>query len=216
MLDVASVSSFARFRHIEFGDRNRSLCVADPADVSETAGKLARRIYRNETTVDAHCEVAACEAAGLLVYAIRYGCDFDELLDVADERVARVVSQASPDPRCDWPKRNRDLNANLRSGADASVLIVLLAETICVLNELERRDDSELACHVSEVRTWLAYRRELVPALKTLRESAAVSKRIVAVDETMKQQMKRVVELASKKPASAWTEHGSFCGAMAC
>ena len=136
--------------------------------VSDLAGRYAAR-YFEEAGVEPFEQkylAIVCRAAGLLHEAMAAGKDYEELVGVSDEAVARVVASLTPDVRLPRPKRLQ-VQANhwgLASEAGQLVALADLQHTAAGLQRLAERKDPPL----DRVRVAAAEGRVLLASLGKL------------------------------------------------
>lgn len=134
-------------------------------------GELAATLFdrhggdADATFVERDYRRAACRAAGYLHEAVTYGCNFDDVVEVADESVARLALGIAQDPRLPMPARSVEYaNRVGRSGLEGH--IVALAD---IRHEAHRR--SGRVCtrtreYREEIAAWMKMATEV---LKTMR-----------------------------------------------
>jgi hypothetical protein len=124
-LDIQAIAAFAHNRcALSGGSSNR---VNHLSEVGDDAYIYAGAIYTAVGLAELKYCRQVCQAAGLLHECMLQGCTFEDLVDVADEAVARVVATITPDVRMPRPKRLMML-ANQIGLAPATAAAVKLAD----------------------------------------------------------------------------------------
>lgn len=95
--------------------------------VSELSGRYANRFFAEADLFEQRYMVIVCRTAGLLHESMMVGLDFEQIVELTNETVARVVSDITPDQRYPWPKR-LELYANRIGLARAETQIIKLAD----------------------------------------------------------------------------------------
>lgn len=143
--------------------------------VSELAGLYAHRYYKDGDYVHMVHTRRALEAAGALHEVLQQSCSFDDLVAVADERVARLVANVTPDCRAPLPDRRKWL-ANQVGHGDAAVQILALVDTRheCVMHceALRRNSTPAVAASAQDAAaSWLETAKLVVASLHKLHAS---------------------------------------------
>jgi hypothetical protein len=222
MLNLDHIRSHAVRRHGKLLDlREKPPLYADPARVGARAERLARMFYKSRFDEEPRASTQATAAAGYLIYAIEcYGHSFETLCDIADTRVAWLVSAASPDPRLTPDRRGDELAVRLGNlGAQhPGAQLARLAELQSTCEHVERLPSYRLEGRVTDVSLWATaavkwlealHRLDEVEALKTLKHALkkqlkALSRRAQAIlDEAARREA--AGDDADEEPAEAPT-----------
>jgi hypothetical protein len=174
-LDREAVIAFAQHRCTLLGHAPDKLIHL--AAVADLAQRYAAILYKDADFTEQRYRAQVCAAAGFLHEAMLHGCDFERLVEVADEAVARVVAAVTPDVRQPVPRRVQ-LLANQVGLAGGDAQLVKLADL---------RHDCTCYAHLTEsdpgrVRDWLEEAREILTCLHQL-TGTTLSSRIDAVRE---------------------------------
>lgn len=174
-VDLVRVESFVFLRHSEAASRSPMFGHADPNEVGQYALKIAKRL--NAVIYDKHAiqKLHEVRAAGMLVYSLeRYGCVYDDLVELAGIGTAELVANASCDPRLQATKRGVMLCSTLGQGTIYSQ-IVRLAEIIC---SVKRLSDSLLPegilAHDTALKAWIHDRLGWVDSMSLLSSNSKV------------------------------------------
>ena len=95
--------------------------------VSELAKRYANRFYTEADFFEQAYRTKVSLFGGLLHEAMEQGGNFEDIVEVGDENVARLVASLTPDVRMPRPKRRR-MYLNQVGNADATAQIVKLAD----------------------------------------------------------------------------------------
>ena len=183
-----SVAAFVELRHCDLASRTPLFGYANPADVGPMAVRLMR-IVRGEAPTEESARFRADAAiAGNLIYAVeRYGCTFDDIIDIAGLGVANLLAQITPDCRLSGPRRSDDLRSQIGQ-ATPEAQTLRLAEILCAAEALEsrfRNDSDAVLEHDLALKAWLAQRLSWLGAMHKLMAFAPIKKRILACQETL-------------------------------
>jgi hypothetical protein len=200
-LDTVRIEVVTGMRHEELVARNQAPNVAEPTEVAVLAANLTRKFYHGDVVADSS-HVLIAEWAGRMVYAMQhYGCNYEDVCDVAEHAIAQVVSGISPDLRL--PPGPRHLNLKSRLGqADIVAQIVKLAEITCVARRiLSSCTATDMAQHAMLLRSWADEALDLMSVFHRLE----ANKRIVVVLAAAKKMVGEIAQRAeaARKPARA-------------
>lgn len=170
-IDAARVEQQSSMKHDEYLSRHSTPDVADPIDVARTAANLTRLFYYQES---ATTNIKIADAAGRLVYAMScYGMNYEEVCDVAEPSVARVLAGLSADPRLGVGQRQIERKGRLQR-AEVLSHIVVLAELHEVAGRiLDATADDEVARHAPAIRRWSEDALDTLGCLTKLQASQA-------------------------------------------
>jgi hypothetical protein len=167
-LDQEALRIYVIFRHPSLPMRRDVPPRGDPELVANLAARHTVKVLGGICDGD-QCQVATC--AGLLVYGMDgYGLSYEEVCQVASQRVAEVLRQITPDNRLTDPQRNFELRSRLGQ-ADPTTLVVKLAEIEASTKAAKTEYGREtLAARASDLKNWADRTVHLFQAMRTLRE----------------------------------------------
>lgn len=170
-VDRMSIVRFVGRRHSAVFSEQTPPQMARPQDVADEARRIAEQYYRGRPEADGYAEARKAEMAGWLVYSLRhYGLTYEQLCDVADDRVARVVVAITPDVRLPGSIR-LDRFKSVLGAAGVVAHCVLLAELSVGRERLHHLSIARIYPHAPSVKQWLIDSREL---LKSMTDSAVL------------------------------------------
>lgn len=190
-------------RHSELVLRDEIPPLADPAEVGRMASRIVRQYFALDVEAMAQGYFAVAECAGLLVYGIeRYGYTYDDIVNIADERVARLVAALSADTRESGGPRVWHFVSSLGQ-ADALTQLVKLAEvaaiTVRVADDLtdrvilrHNRYLRQLTDDSIRVMASLTHLRKSIRLTKVLKDVSAKLQEISVRIDTLLAQNRRV------------------------
>jgi hypothetical protein len=95
--------------------------------VGELAVRYVELLCASEDRLERRYTSHICEAAGLLHETMRQSCNYEDIVDLADEAVAGIVAAVTPDVRVSRPQRIR-LLCNQIGLARREAQVVMLAD----------------------------------------------------------------------------------------
>lgn len=149
--------------------------------VSKLAEDYADLFFREHDFYSHAYHKLVCRLGGLLHESMDWGATFEELTEVGDEAVARVVADLTADRRLPRPRRLRVL-ANQVGLSLASAQIIKLADllhdTVRLSEILRKRPTVELG---KLTRLWVEEARELFQVLSKIKESVFLARPIASL-----------------------------------
>lgn len=168
-IDRQAVIAFAQHRTLLAGGDTTRLVHLNT--VGELAGRYAEALHADLDFVEKRYRRQVCEAAGFLHDTLLQGCDFESLVSLADEAVAKVVAAVTPDVRLPAPKRMMMLgNAIGLAGGDAQLVKLADLRHEAVLKAAAVESDPV------GVRAWLSEASEVLSCLHQLRNTPLVTR----------------------------------------
>jgi hypothetical protein len=187
-VNFCDVGVFVDMRHSEVQSRYTLFGYANPDHVRPLAAKLVRLVHREDHSEASVRQRAFAQAAGMLIYAIeRYGCTFDDIVDIAGYGVATMLAGASPDTRLSGPRRSIELRKTLGQ-ADPDSQAVRLAEILCSSRDLLLRLEDDLDyVLISDIalKAWVADRLGWLDSMHKLRATEALRRYIHQARKTV-------------------------------
>lgn len=200
-IDVQAALAYAQHRATVIGlPMSRMIHLSA---VGELAGKYADVHFIGFDTLHRSYLRQACTAAGYLHETLLQGSSFEDIVEVVDEGVARLVSAVTPDIRLPFPERVEFL-ANRVGLAEASAQLVKLAD---LAHECQVRIEAVEADQAA-AKDWLSEAATTLSSLHKINDSKLKS-RVVALKESVRSLELRLktIKLREKENASAIRAH---------
>ena len=142
--------------------------------VADLSCRWAKSFYTANDFQECHYRMASCQAIGLLHETMRYGATFEELVEAADETVARSVAELTEDVRLPYPRRLK-LLANQVGLAGEPAQLVQLADLCADVSLFAGKGKVTVSLD------WLERASEVCTVLTKLHASAELSSRLRSV-----------------------------------
>lgn len=166
--------------------------------VSELSGRHADTFY---TEVDFNAQryyKTCCKLAGLLHEAMEWGGVFEQIVEVADETVAGMVADLTPDRRIPRPKRRR-LYFNQIGLARPPAQLVKFADLQHEANQLLSIQAKSLKpTTIETIRFWVDDAHEVIPLLDKLKGCYALNAPLAKLKVQLDELSDRCVEVTAK------------------
>lgn len=174
-LDRQAVLAFAQHRSTLFGCNPVKLVHLNA--VGELAFRYADVFFLDIDLREKKYFKQLCEAAGFLHEVMLQGCGFEDIIDLADEAVAKTVAQITPDMRCPGPKRNQLLSNQIGLASHAAQLVKLadLRHDCLVYSKLTETEPAK-------VRVWLNEATAVLGSFNKLRQTP-LEKRLLGLKQ---------------------------------
>jgi hypothetical protein len=166
--------------------------------VSELSGRYADLFY-NEVDFNAQRYYkTCCKLAGLLHESMEWGGVFEQIVEVADETVARMVADLTPDRRTPRPKRRR-LYFNQVGLARPPAQLVKFADMQHEAQQLALIQPKSLKpTTIETIRFWVDDAQEIIPLLDKIKGCYALNAPLAKLKVQLDQLNERCVEAAAK------------------
>lgn len=167
--------------------------------VSDLSGRYADMFY-NESDFNAQRYYkTCCKLAGMLHEAMEWGGSFEQVIEVSDETVARVVAAITPDQRIPRPKR-RKLLFNQIGLAKPPAQIVKFADIQHEAHQLVSTIPVGIKpSSIESILLWIEDAIEILPLLDKLRECYPFLAQLNKLKETLNELNTHCVNNKPKK-----------------
>lgn len=166
--------------------------------VSELSNRYADLFYNEADFSAQRYYKNCCRLAGLLHESMEWGGVFEQIVEVADETVARMVADITPDRRIPRPKRRR-LYFNQVGLARSQAQLVKFADLQHETHQLLTMSQKALkASTVETIRFWVEDALEVIPLLDKLKKCYALVAPLTKLKVQLEELNDRCVETAAR------------------
>ncbi len=163
--ELDTIAGYVQLRHAELTRRDTARVYATPKDVAAIATKLAQEYYG--VFNDHGLKVALVKCQALMVYAMElYGCSFEDVVDMADYAVAKVVAGITPDMRLPQGSLRSLEHSSSLMRAEPAAHLVKLAEIIAVACRVEQYTSEEKRMHAERIKAWVEDAVAVLPSIQ--------------------------------------------------
>lgn len=167
-LDRQKIIAFAQQRSLLLHSPDKLVHLAAVADLAQ---RYVDVVYGKGNPIESSYWKKACEAAGFLHETMMLGCSFEEVVDISDALVARLVANTTGDQREPLNKR-ADLLSNRLALADTACRLIKLADLrhdLALQQKLAETDPNP-------VRLWIEEAEIVVNGLRQLQTTGLRSR----------------------------------------